>query len=178
MSSTYPWCKIVFSETKMFPRLEDTVQEIPSQPGSYLLWLYLPQAMNLNVGKLGAFTLPAGDYAYLGSAHGSGGLRARLGRHLRGDGKPHWHIDYLRAVAQVRGFGCAIHGRGYACVAPTECNWSQKLVTIPGAQIVIPGFGSSDCQSRCAAHLIYYHNLNPDQITQLLNCEFRILRVA
>ena len=26
------------------------------------------------------------------------GLQARVGRHLRGDGTRHWHIDYLRAV--------------------------------------------------------------------------------
>jgi Uri superfamily endonuclease len=161
----------------MFSCLEDTFQTIPSQPGSYLLWLYLPQATNLRVGKLGDFNFPAGDYVYLGSAHGPGGLRARLGRHLRGDSRPHWHVDYLRATAQICGFGYMVNRRGTIYRAPTECDWSQKLAALPKTEILSPGFGASDCRLGCAAHLIHIPNLDTDQITQLLNCEFRILKI-
>ena len=77
--------------------LESIIQSLPPGPGSYLLWLYLPQSQDLSIGKLGTFKFPAGEYIYLGSAHGPGGLRARLGRNLRGSGAVHWHIDGLRA---------------------------------------------------------------------------------
>ena len=159
---------------KMLFMLEDTIQTIPPASGSYLLWLQLSQSQNLTVGKLGEFTFPAGDYVYLGSARGPGGLRARLGRHLRGDGKTRWHIDYLRAAAQLRGYGFVIHHRGMMYRAPMECDWSQKLATLPKSRIVALGFGASDCQSGCAAHLICFPKLQVDQIATLLNCEIRI----
>ena len=88
--------------------LENVIQTIPQKPGSYLLWLHLRQPQDLTVGRLGRFSFPSGDYIYLGSALGPGGLRARLGRHLQGSGKPHWHIDHLRVMAQVCGFGYQI----------------------------------------------------------------------
>jgi Uri superfamily endonuclease len=159
--------------------LDQIIQTIPQQPGSYALWLHLSQTHDLTIGRLGTFALPAGDYVYLGSARGPGGLRARLGRHLRGDGKPHWHIDWLRAVAQARGFGFWVHDRRrdtiYRVPTTTECNLSQQLATLPKFEIVAPGFGASDCRSGCAAHLVYFQALDVDQITSLLNCEIHIL---
>ena len=53
--------------------LDEIVQTIPAQPGSYALWLHLPQTRNLTIGKLGRFTFRTGDYFYLGSAFGPGG---------------------------------------------------------------------------------------------------------
>ena len=159
--------------------LDEIVQTIPAQPGSYALWLHLPQTRNLTIGKLGRFTFRAGDYFYLGSAFGPGGLRARLGRHLCGDGKSHWHVDYLRQVTEVIGFGYMINCRGEVGFAPTsipiECAWSQKLAALPGSRTPIPGFGSSDCTLGCAAHLVYLPSTDPGQISTLLNCEVRSL---
>ena len=157
--------------------LDETVQMISAEAGSYLLWLHLPQSKILTVGKLGSFTFPEGDYAYLGSARGPGGLRARLGRHLRGNGKTRWHIDYLRAAAHLRGYGFVIHRRGMMCRAPMECDWSQKLAALPKSRIVALGFGASDCNLGCATHLICFPKLQVDQITNLLNCEIRILSI-
>jgi Uri superfamily endonuclease len=94
--------------------------------------------------------VPAGDYFYIGSAHGAGGLRARVGRHLRGDGKRHWHIDYLRAVVEVQAVLYTVADKSLECV------WSQALAQLPGALIPIPHFGSSDCRSGCAAHLMAF----------------------
>ena len=133
----------------------EIILTLPAQPGSYILWLHLSQSQDLTVGKLGHFTFPMGDYLYLGSARGPGGLRARLGRHLRGDGKIRWHVDYLRAAAQVCGFGYVFDTR--------ECEWSQKLAELPGAGTPIPGFGASDCTSGCAAHLVHLPRFNPGQ---------------
>ncbi len=129
------------------------MDDLPVRPGSYALILELPQAVDLTVGRLGRFTFPAGVYLYLGSAHGPGGLRARLGRHLRGEGKPRWHIDVLRAVAGVRGYEFSVE-RG-ALAPPQECRWSQRLAALPGSKVIAPGFGARDCRWGCAAHLIY-----------------------
>ena len=123
-------------------------EQLPRAGGSYVLGLELSRSRKLKVGRLGEVTLPAGVYAYAGSAFGSGGLQARLGRHLRGDGAKHWHIDYVRAVAKVR--FC------FYTVTDTslECAWSQALAAMPGATLPVPGLGASDCRSGCGAHLI------------------------
>jgi Uri superfamily endonuclease len=144
------------------------ISNIPAQPGSYVFWLRLPQPQDLVVGRLGSFTFPAGDYLYMGSARGAGGLRARLERHLRGDGKSHWHIDHLRTAAQARGFG-------FETSSIKECTWSQRLVPLPEACIPVPGFGASDCRSGCSAHLVYLPTLDVNRIVSLLNCEIHIL---
>ncbi len=125
-----------------------TNDQLPTASGSYVLLLELKRPRQLKVGRLGAVILPAGVYAYAGSAFGSGGLRARLGRHLRGDGSPHWHIDYVRAVAKVRMCFYTVSD------IPLECAWSQALAALPGATLPVRGLGASDCQSGCGAHLI------------------------
>jgi Uri superfamily endonuclease len=118
--------------------------ELPATPGTYVLMVRVDQPLTLAVGRIGTFELHGGYYAYVGSAHGPGGLRARIGRHLCA-GKPlHWHIDYLTALAPV----VAIWLRESA--ERLECRWAQALAargTIP-----VPRFGSSDCS--CPAHLI------------------------
>jgi Uri superfamily endonuclease len=135
---------------------------IPSDFGSYALHLNLVEAQMMQVGSLGEFNFPAGDYIYLGSALGSGGLKARLGRHLRGDGHYHWHIDWLRASAAVIGY--------YYLEANfrLECVWSQALINCSGAGIPAPGFGASDCRASknpCAAHLVWFKSgIYPESI--------------
>ena len=162
--------------------LENVIQAIPAEPGSYLLWLHLRQQQDLTVGRLGRFSFPSGDYIYLGSAQGPGGLRARLGRHLRGSGKPHWHIDRLRAAAQVCGFGYQISAMHFE-TAPhlpvsRECDWSQRLAVLPEVSLSIPGFGASDCRSGCAAHLVHIPggiHQNLDTIADQIGVYLRII---
>jgi len=48
-----------------------------------------------------------------------------------------------------------------------ECTWSQALAQLPGAHTPIPGFGSSDCQYCCAAHLVA---LAPGTSIEQLRC--------
>ena len=133
-----------------------------AQPGSYLLSLALPGAIHLQIGRLGSFDFPAGLYIYAGSAHGAGGLRARLLHHARIAARPHWHLDFLRPHAVLVG-GWVVMEQDSAGKAitnappgrqPLECRWSQELANLPGARIPAPGFGASDCRSGCAAHLI------------------------
>jgi Uri superfamily endonuclease len=124
------------------------IHNLPALPGVYALQLFIARSQKLTIGRLGKQRCPAGHYFYVGSAHGAGGLRARVGRHLRGDGTLHWHIDYLRAVAEVRGALYTVTDD------PLECPWSQALADLPGAFIPVPHFGASDCRSGCEAHLI------------------------
>jgi Uri superfamily endonuclease len=130
---------------------------IPRRPGVYVLHLYLSQPCCLQIGRLGIFNFDCGSYLYAGSALGPGGLRARLGRHLRGAGPPHWHIDYLRAAAEVVGF-IWLEAEASAWPAPAglspECRLARCLAAHPAASIPAPRFGSSDCRGRCPAHLV------------------------
>lgn len=116
--------------------------------GSYVLVLALRQPLTLNVGHLGAFHFPAGTYAYTGSALGPGGLAARLAHHRRLSQSPHWHIDYLRLHAHLCEIWSAVSDERL------ECAWARALFSLPGAQVIAPRFGASDC--RCPAHLIYF----------------------
>jgi Uri superfamily endonuclease len=121
-------------------------QQIPRQIGTYVLIMKLDETISLQVGRLGRFDLAAGVYAYVGSAQGPGGLRARVSRHLRAEKKLYWHIDALAAVTSA----CMVFYR----VSPErlECAWAQALAGFSGDSNLIPGFGSSDCS--CRAHLV------------------------
>ena len=107
-------------------------------------------------GRFGTFHLSPGHYIYLGSAHGPGGLRARLGRHLKGDGQLHWHIDALRRVAEVEAFSFYVSPSVAKEEMPLECRWSQILMRLPQAEVAVPGFGASDCRHACPAHLVFF----------------------
>ena len=115
--------------------------------GTYVLVLHLECIEEITVSKLGTFTFPAGYYLYVGSALGPGGLEARLARHRRRDKKLHWHIDYLLECAQL------VEVWSAAQTGKLECLWAQAALELPGGEIPVPGFGSSDC--RCRSHLIY-----------------------
>lgn len=119
-----------------------------SETGNYILLLHLPADERLTIGKLGAFVFPAGWYAYVGSAFGAGGLVGRLKHHLQPVEKPHWHIDYLRQVAQVEEIWLS-PGR-----ERREQEWVDLMLAIPGAMILVEGFGASDSVKE--SHLIYF----------------------
>lgn len=118
--------------------------------GTYVLCMRLDEQRKIAIGKLGTFVFPAGYYLYVGSALGPGGLEARLARHRRRGKRPHWHIDYLLRYA---------HLLEVWSVAPPEhleCRWARAIRKMPEAQIVAPGFGSSDCH--CPSHLVHFEN--------------------
>jgi len=117
--------------------------------GTYVLALWLDAGCCLAVGGLGRHRFPAGWYLYVGSARGPGGLRARLERHHRRlgpDKRAHWHVDYLREWGTWGGAWIRPSGERL------ECTWARELARLPGASVVVPQFGASDC--RCAAHLV------------------------
>jgi len=110
--------------------------------GSYVLLIKLPEENTISIGSLKAVHFRRGYYAYVGSA--MGGFKPRLNRHLKGNKRPHWHIDYLLARASINSIIlCQTQDR-------TECNIAQALSHQFDA---IPGFGSSDC--KCHSHLFF-----------------------
>lgn len=120
-----------------------------SPRGTYALLLRLDTPHTIEVGALGAFDFPAGWYLYCGSAHGPGGLTARLARHRRRtDKRFHWHIDYVRAATEL------VEAWISSSEARQECDWAAAATRLPGANIVADGLGSSDCG--CSSHLIHY----------------------
>jgi Uri superfamily endonuclease len=99
------------------------------------------------VGRLGCVTFPAGLYAYVGSALGTGGLAARVARHRRGQKKKHWHIDHLLEHGRIVDVYVDATGERL------ECRWSRALQSHAAAKEGPMGFGTSDCQ--CRTHLFY-----------------------
>jgi Uri superfamily endonuclease len=120
----------------------------PSHKGTYILILHLRKPAKLTIGKLGVFDFPAGYYAYIGSAFGSGGLRGRLKHHLAPAKEPHWHIDYLRQRATV------LEVWYIASETHHEHQWADALCSMPGAGVPALRFGASDC--KCETHLIRF----------------------
>ncbi|MDX1622666.1 MAG: GIY-YIG nuclease family protein [Gemmatimonadota bacterium] len=118
------------------------------RPGTYVLLFALGEDRRASAGALGPIDLEAGFYTYVGSALGPGGVRARIGRHVRGSGRPHWHVDSLRAVAAVSEVWFR-HDPGRR-----ECGWTAALREIPGFAEEVPGFGASDCG--CRSHLLRF----------------------
>ncbi|MGQ9552781.1 MAG: GIY-YIG nuclease family protein [Anaerolineae bacterium] len=116
---------------------------LPSLPGRYVLLLTVPSTTGLITKRGRCFVLDPGVYAYVGSASGPGGLRARLGRYLTKVKRPHWHVDYLLTVASPLGAICLPPSLG-------ECQLANLVASLPGS-LPIPGFGCSDCH--CRAHL-------------------------
>ena len=120
----------------------------PTASGTYVLLLRLRRSTPIQIGRLGVITFERGWYAYVGSSFGPGGLAARLGRHLRPEKKPRWHIDYLRATAEPR------HIWFSTALEPLEHTWAARLSRCAAESI--PGFGCSDC--RCPSHLFYFNS--------------------
>ena len=118
---------------------------LAARPGTYVLWLRLPQPRTLRFGRLGNAVFAPGYYAYVGSAFGPGGVRSRLGRHLLGGDALRWHIDYLRQACHVHSAWVSHDARRL------EHAWADALLALPGARPPLAGFGASDCH--CDAHL-------------------------
>jgi Uri superfamily endonuclease len=123
----------------------DRIREIvPARSGCYVLVLFLQQRHQLTVGRRAAGEFSPGYYLYVGSAFGPGGLRARLGRHVSGSGRRHWHVDYLRAVA------APVEAWFQIQAVSGEHEWAECLGRGRGLRPVA-GFGASDCG--CLSHL-------------------------
>ncbi|MFB6082932.1 MAG: DUF123 domain-containing protein [Halorientalis sp.] len=115
--------------------------------GTYTIVVNLPEPETLPVGALGRHELPAGYYAYTGSAFGPGGF-GRVDRHhelAAGERDTrHWHVDYLLGDTAAR-----IETVARSPEAEIECAVAREIAET--GRVVIDGFGASDCG--CPAHL-------------------------
>ena len=109
---------------------------------TYQLSIRLREAQSVTIGRLGRFDLPVGNYIYTGSARRN--LVARVKRHLRKDKSLRWHIDYLLALKGAQVMDVQLSDW-------SECEWNKNTT----GEILVPGFGASDCKLGCISHLKY-----------------------
>ena len=112
---------------------------------TYQIFINLKKDIKIQIGKLGLFDLPKGNYIYTGSAKKN--IEQRIKRHLANstNKKLHWHIDYFLAdkntqITEIKKSEIA------------ECKLNQQIK----GQVIINGFGSSDCKKQCGSHLKYF----------------------
>jgi Uri superfamily endonuclease len=111
---------------------------------SYQLHINITNNTQIEIGKLGKFTFPRGCYIYTGSAKKNIDKRIKRHQSNSSDKKLHWHVDYLlndknAKITEAQKFD------------EKECTLNQKA----SGEIIVAGFGSSDCKSRCRSHLKY-----------------------
>ncbi|MFB6309014.1 MAG: DUF123 domain-containing protein [Haloarculaceae archaeon] len=140
--------------------------------GTYTLVIERSVGGPVAVGALGRLDLPAGWYAYTGSAFGPGGFD-RIDRHERVAADEHetrhWHIDYLLGDDET-----AVDGVVRSAGVDIECAVARRLDgsedggrsdgksdggrgdSVSDGAVVdgcVAGFGCSDCE--CRSHLAY-----------------------
>lgn len=116
--------------------------------GTYGLLLQAQTEQLITIGRLGVMGVRPGWYVYVGSAFGPGGVKGRVGHHLRPQSKPHWHIDYLRQVAPLVEVWYTHDPIRH------EHTWASLCQQLPDATIPLPRFGASDCT--CPSHLFHF----------------------
>jgi Uri superfamily endonuclease len=117
-----------------------------SRPGTYALILKNRSKVTAQIGRWRRVTLEVGYYAYIGSAFGPGGVKARVSRHLRKEKRRHWHIDYLREFMRPVGVWYTHENQRL------EHEWARWLSDMSGMSS-IEKFGCSDCS--CHSHLFF-----------------------
>lgn len=119
------------------------------QKGAYILVLELRKDISLNIKALGKVQLAKGMYAYVGSAWGPGGLKARICRHIKKRKKLFWHIDYLTQLDVVEPL---------VAILFLEQKIESKLAELLSQYFSgIPRFGSTDTKD--FSHLFLIDNL-------------------
>lgn len=117
--------------------------------GTYALVRFAPEASPPipigQRGRMGAITLVPGCYVYIGSAFGPGGVPGRVGRHLDLFRPVKWHLDWLKPYTHYEELWYTNDQ------IKRECSWAKVVQELPGAEIHLAGFGSTDCY--CDAHL-------------------------
>jgi Uri superfamily endonuclease len=126
-----------------------TPVDLPDAKGTYVLIAFVAQAKRVEIGSLGAHEITPGYYIYVGSAHGAGGLRARIGHHLESAAEPHWHIDYLLRCAEPTEIWYAVGE------TKLERHWVELFESAKRFRTPIRRFGSSDYHRSRSSHLFY-----------------------
>ncbi len=124
---------------------------VKAEPGTYVFFCSAETNALLDIGSLGRVRLRPGFYAYVGSALGAGGLRARLAHHFHVTETPRWHIDYLRRRTRIERVWYSYGSKR------REHQWAAAMGAVLDGSVPVARFGSSDCQ--CASHLFYFESL-------------------
>jgi Uri superfamily endonuclease len=121
--------------------------------GAYQLVMEVSRDTSIRSGRFRGARVPEGYYVYTGSAMRN--LFQRVARHLEKRGKRlRWHIDHLLAARDVRIIDVVMHPAG----ENRECDLNRTVVSLPGAVVPFPRFGSSDCRN-CPGHLVHLRHL-------------------
>jgi Uri superfamily endonuclease len=107
---------------------------------TYQLIFVVEKEITVRVGALGLHRFIPGVYVYTGSARRN--MEQRIARHLKKRKPKRWHIDYLTTRREVR----IVEVRRFD---EDECTVNQQTA----GEIVVPGFGASDCKRKCGSHL-------------------------
>jgi len=132
--------------------MEKILDILPGR-GIYTLIIFLSKRKTIEVGRLGKVAFPSGYYAYTGSALGphERSLQRRVYRHLRKEKPTRWHIDYLLKCpeANVKAVLAAETSER------KECEINKLIAERLRGDIIVDGFGASDCRENCRSHLIF-----------------------
>lgn len=118
--------------------------------GCYTILIKVPEKIILDVGCLESLNFLSGYYVYTGRSRK--GIHSRIQRHITKEKRCRWHIDYLTSADGVEVLDSII----YPSEAEEECFLNKQVCSLPGALILHPGFGSSDCLMGCESHLVYF----------------------
>ncbi|MEM0378465.1 MAG: GIY-YIG nuclease family protein [Thermosphaera sp.] len=115
-----------------------SIESIFDDKGCYILALRVTKNHHVSTRRR-QFIIDEGVYFYVGSARGSGGVKARVFRHLFPKAKRFWHIDYLlqEDVAKIAGFYVLNDN------PPVDCEAELSRIMLSHFKPV-PGFGCSD----------------------------------
>lgn len=127
---------------------------------SYQLYINVKNSVEIKIGKLGSFRFPKGNYIYTGSARKNIDSRITRHRNKSTDKKLHWHIDFLLNNENAK-ITKVEKSNDAECILNQETN----------GDVIVDGFGSSDCKNGCRSHLkiiknsaLYYSDLKLRQL--------------
>ncbi|MBM3137620.1 MAG: GIY-YIG nuclease family protein [Chloroflexi bacterium] len=144
--------------------VHDSLENIPTESGSYILGTRLNNSISTRVGALGIRDFEPGFYFYCGSARGPGGLRARISHHLMPSLRPSWHFDFLKAKLVIESVWFVFTDE------TLECSFVRSLCKIPHAEQPVRFFGSRDCRSGCFSHLVRF------PLEEKVDCIFGLIK--
>ncbi len=126
-------------------------EDLLAQRGSYPLIINLGKRKRIRLGRLGKVSLPPRDVSLYRKRHGRprSSLAASSQKNKQ---KEPWHIDYLLRCPEARVSQVLIR----LSATWQECRLNQRIASLPGAEVIIRGFGASDCCSGCPRHLFYF----------------------
>jgi len=145
------------------------IRDVPASRGVYTLIIRMRRPEEIRIGRLGSKVFPEGYYSYTGSAYGRGAfnLNGRVKHHLEQKESMRWHIDYLLSVksAEIEAvvFSEADVNR--------ECEVSQSIGLLSGVEVIMTGFGSSDCRFGCRSHLFFFREKS---LSRVVKSVFRV----